>query len=141
MRHTELKPPAEVVEAIMASEDGSTAPPSADISSGPGGFSGNTPRTIRNALEHEEPQRPSELAAKEEAEGGVEGLAAAQGNRAMKAVCARACLNPPPRHASHMGRLACGAPATDAHAHGVEAHGMWCGCTPLSTTHTLSSNA
>ncbi|GBF99699.1 hypothetical protein Rsub_12411 [Raphidocelis subcapitata] len=94
VKKTELKPPAEIVEAIRASEDGSTAPDSADISSGPGGFSGDTPRAIRNALVHEEPQRPSEIDA-QQAEGGAEGRGAASGAAQFRQ--ASACgLNPNP---------------------------------------------
>jgi hypothetical protein len=40
----------------------------------PAARAGNTPRSIRNALEHEEPQRPSEIAARE---GGGDGGAVA----------------------------------------------------------------
>eukprot|EP00882_Tetradesmus_deserticola_P000335 GHRQ01000370.1.p1 GENE.GHRQ01000370.1~~GHRQ01000370.1.p1 ORF type:complete len:123 (+),score=59.44 GHRQ01000370.1:423-791(+) len=52
----ELKPPADVVEAIQNSEDGSTAPPNAEALHGVGAT-----RDIGNKLMHEEPQKPSKL--------------------------------------------------------------------------------
>ncbi|WIA15286.1 hypothetical protein OEZ85_001957 [Tetradesmus obliquus] len=52
----ELKPPADIVEAIQNSEDGSTAPPEAEVLRGVGAT-----RDIGNKLTHEEPQKPSEL--------------------------------------------------------------------------------
>ena len=52
----ELKPPAELVEAIQNSEDGSTAPPEAGATAGIGAT-----RAIGNKLTHETQQKPSEL--------------------------------------------------------------------------------
>lgn len=52
----ELKPPAELVEAIQASEDGSTAPPESEPLQGMGAT-----RAIGNKLLHEEAQKPSDL--------------------------------------------------------------------------------
>ena len=46
---------------------------------------------MRNALEHEEPQRPSEMAV-QEGEGGAEGLRAVVGREERKQVCERACV-------------------------------------------------
>ncbi|KIZ00772.1 hypothetical protein MNEG_7190 [Monoraphidium neglectum] len=81
VKHTELKPPAELVDAIKSSEDASTAPASAVIPSGPGGFSGSTPRVIRNALEHEEPQRPSLMADAHGSAGGERAVAGREERR------------------------------------------------------------
>eukprot|EP00775_Hariotina_reticulata_P003035 gene3035-3316_t len=52
----EAKPPQEVIDAIQQSEDGSTAPPSAEVL---GDTSAN--RVIASKLVHEEPQKPSDL--------------------------------------------------------------------------------
>eukprot|EP00879_Flechtneria_rotunda_P000734 GHRR01000854.1.p1 GENE.GHRR01000854.1~~GHRR01000854.1.p1 ORF type:complete len:138 (+),score=62.61 GHRR01000854.1:192-605(+) len=52
----ELKPPQEIIEAIQQSEDGSTAPPVAEVVAGIGAT-----RDIGNKLVHEEPQKPSDL--------------------------------------------------------------------------------
>lgn len=51
---------------------------------------GNTPRTVRSALEHEEPQRPSEMAV-QEAEGGAEGLRTVVGREEREEVRGRSC--------------------------------------------------
>lgn len=40
----------QVVEAIQSSEDGSTAPPNADISSHPGGYSGRWINELKAAM-------------------------------------------------------------------------------------------
>lgn len=50
----ELKPPAELVDAIQASDD-ATAPPTADNSGD--AFTGDTPRTVRAHLMHEDQQK------------------------------------------------------------------------------------
>jgi hypothetical protein len=44
------------VDAIQASDDGSTAPPEAEVVGGTAGS-----RVIGNKLAHEEPQKPSDL--------------------------------------------------------------------------------
>lgn len=52
----ELKPPAEIIDAIQNSEDGSTAPSEAETLGGVGAT-----REIGNKLLHEEQQKPSDL--------------------------------------------------------------------------------
>jgi hypothetical protein len=61
----ELKPPADLVEAIQNSEDGSTAPPEAEATGGIGAT-----RAIGNKLTHETQQKPSELQGDELREKG-----------------------------------------------------------------------
>lgn len=56
VKTVELKPPQEIVDAIQASDDSSTAPPDAEVIGGTAGS-----RVIGNKLAHEEPQKPSDL--------------------------------------------------------------------------------
>eukprot|EP00878_Enallax_costatus_P001139 GHUV01001277.1.p1 GENE.GHUV01001277.1~~GHUV01001277.1.p1 ORF type:complete len:128 (+),score=48.02 GHUV01001277.1:154-537(+) len=56
VKTVELKPPQDIVEAIQQSEDGSTAPPEAEVL----GTTGAT-REIATKLMHETPQKPSDL--------------------------------------------------------------------------------